>query len=642
MTDLQDYEYRANTKVVALSDLFQEFPEPELLRIQLSGRVRKKPLDVGSFAYFIRNRNECRNDDRGVKVVLDSFVESRRKLVVSFLDICSGQRDASVLMYYRCVGHFIDWLNTQGYRDTFQSEVHAQEAYRDYSAYLNSLVLHGKWKLISASNNQIVISRLLSALYPESSHHIIAGAVRIRRESGSAMANAAHVALYREVCLAIARQCSDFVLNNRQYPCVVSILDYEVVLFPSTVGAVGPFRTSAPIYQAAERRLSTVEEYFLACDNLGRKRPYRSDISVDLQIAQASFDRANENERHWHRNHLAALAARSYVFLFLLITGATPTEFSQFKYADALEVEKSPIKKELSAVKFRAGGKSTLYNIGRGDGLSLLKEYLKIREWILDGYSHERLFFTVPNAIKSIVHKNFPELSVSSAIKHFYRSISGVFLDPAVPILSPRKMRKHKSNTLHYARISPSTVAAALNHSEQVNLSAYSDATPEQQEAELGLFWSSIRHAAHMVRERSRNSVGEDIATAAGHCKAFNQPSSIDGSDGPIQPSCHTQYGCLYCEHYICHSDEEDLRKLLSLQYVINAVRSTAPDVGHAEVLYKELSIRVEFILDALGDRSVEIRKTIEVVRAEVFDCGVLTRFWENRLARYEQLGVVF
>lgn len=47
MTDLQDYEYRANTKVVALSDLFQEFPEPELLRIQLSGRVRKKTAGCG-------------------------------------------------------------------------------------------------------------------------------------------------------------------------------------------------------------------------------------------------------------------------------------------------------------------------------------------------------------------------------------------------------------------------------------------------------------------------------------------------------------------------------------------------------------------------------------------------------------------
>lgn len=48
---------------------------------------------------------------------------------------------------------------------------------------------------------------------------------------------------------------------------------------------------------------------------------------------------------------------KAYAGIFLLITGASPTEFEQFTYEEALEVEKSPIKKELSSVKFRAGEK---------------------------------------------------------------------------------------------------------------------------------------------------------------------------------------------------------------------------------------------------------------------------------------------
>lgn len=642
MNSRQQLEHRANTQIITLSEVMQEFSEPERLRLQLSSKVMKKPLDIGSLAYFIRGKNKSIYDSRGTPVVTGSFVESRRELIVRLLESFVGRRDTSVLTFFRCVEYFIDWLNTESYREVFASEAHAQQAYRDYSAHLNNLVFQRKWKRISASNSQVIIAKLIEVLYPESSHHVLAGAVRIKREIGSVLASAAHVELYRDVCLAIAQQCSDFVLSNKPYPCVVSIRDYEVVWFPSSVGAVSPFRNAAPPYHAAERRIATVEEYLAACDRLNRKRPYRSQVANDLTVAQATLDRANEHERHWHRLRVAALAARAYACLFLMITGATPTEFAQFSYVDALEVEKSPIKKELSAVKFRASGKSTLYSIGRDTGLPLLKEYLKLREWILNGVSNERLFFSMPDATHKSKRKSFAELSVTQAIKGFFVSISGVFLDPTVPSLSPRKMRKHKSNGMHSARMSPSTVAASLNHSEMVNLSTYAEATTEQQEAEFGQFWQSMRHAAHVVRERSQRPADDGIATAAGHCDGFNQPAPLPDAGALVEPNCRTQYGCLYCEHYVCHSDEEDLHKILSLQYVINAVRKAAPDAAHAEAFYKELSIRIEFILDALGERSASVKQTVEAVKVRVFEYGELTAFWENRLSRYEKMGVVF
>jgi hypothetical protein len=132
------------------------------------------------------------------------------------------------------------------------------------------------------------------------------------------------------------------------------------------------------------------------------------------------------------------------------------------------------------------------------------------------------------------------------------------------------------------------------------------------------------------------------IATAAGHCDGFNQPAAIAGAEALVKPNCRTQYGCLYCEHYVCHSDEEDLHKLLSLQYVVNAVRTVAPDFAHAETLFKELSIRIEFIIDALSERSGSVKQTAEKVKAKVFEYGELTAFWEARLSRYEKIGVVF
>ena len=644
MNSRQQFEHRANTQIITLSDVTQAFSEPERLRLQLSARVIKKPIDIGSWAYFNRGKNESINDDRGTPVVVESFVESRRELITKVLASFVGLRHTSISTQIRQIEYFIDWLSLNGYREVFAGEADAQRAYRDYTAHLNHQIAHRKLKPITAYAYQEMAAKVIELLYPETGHNILAGAVRITRERGSAAASSAHVDLYRDVCLAIAQQCSDFVLSNKPYPWVVNIRAYEVVVFPSNSGAVGPFKKSPPPYNAAERRIATVEEYCTVCDRMGRKWRNKSEVARNLESARASLQVANEDERHWHRFYMAGLAAKAYACLFLLITGATPTEFSQFSYADGLDVEKSPIKKELSAVKFRAGGKATLYNIGRDMGLPLLKQYLKLREWILNGVAHERLFFSMPEISQSRNRKNvFAELNVSGVIRKLHDVISGAFLDPRVPRLTPRKMRKHKSNGMHSARLSPSTVAASLNHTEAVNLSTYAEATSEQQEAEFGRFWQAMRHAAHVVRERSRVAAGDVIATAAGHCDVFNQPTPVrDLGAVAIEPNCRTQYGCLYCEHYVCHSDKEDLQKLLSLQYVINAVRKVAPDAAHAEELYKELSIRIDFILDALGERSGEVKRLVDSVRTKVFEYGELTVFWEARLSRYEKIGVVF
>lgn len=644
MNSREQFEHRANTQIIKLSEVTHEFAEPERLRLQLSPKEMKKPFDIGSFAYVIRGENENVWDDRGTPVVIESFVESRRELVMRLLESLVGLRDSSVRARLRIIEYFIDWLNAQGYREVFASAPQAQEAYQNYTAHLNHQIAHQAWKPRSALNYQRNASIVIELLYPEESHYILAGAVRIIAEKGSEAASGAHVEVYRDACLAIARQCSTFVLNNQPYPFVVSIRDYEVVGFPSNHGWVGPFKESPSSYNAGERRIATVEEWRAAGEKNGRGRLYKSEAERDLVAAKANLDSANEDERHWHRLQVAGLAAKAYANLLVMITGATPTEFDQFRYADALEVERSPITKQLSAVKFRAGGKATLYNIGRDTGLPLLKEYLKLREWILNGARHEGLFFTMPATGERVgANHEFSCFKTTEMMSRFFRTVSGNFLDPKVKILSPRKMRKHKSLGMHTAGVSSSTVAASLNHSGAVNLSTYSEATPEQQAAEFGQFWRAMHHAAQVVRERSQGLAKVEIATATGHCDGFSQPIFVrDSVAVAIEPNCRSQYGCLYCEHYICHSDEEDLHKIVSLQYVINAVRKAAPDAAHAEALYKELSIRIEFILEALGERSDAVAQLVEAIKAKVFEYGELTTFWENRLSRYEKMGVVF
>jgi hypothetical protein len=55
-----------------------------------------------------------------------------------------------------------------------------------------------------------------------------------------------------------------------------------------------------------------------------------------------------------------------------------------------------------------------------------------------------------------------------------------------------------------------------------------------------------------------------------------------------------------------------------------------------------DLFMRIKFIVDSIGGRSIELSDMVESVRVNVFELGELTPFWESRLQRYEKLGVVF
>ncbi|MDD1141003.1 hypothetical protein M5G22_25870 [Pseudomonas sp. TNT2022 ID233] len=635
--------HRVNTRIITLHQVLQEFAEPELIQVQLSRRLLKKPLDLGSLAYSCRGKNVACQDDRGTPVLISSFIESRRELIVRLLLSFVGLRETSVLLWFKQTEMFIDWLDSQEYREIFGGEIQAQKAYRDYTAYLNHRIKMQEISPVTASGYQRSATRLIELLFPERFHYILLAAVKIVGRRGSAVRSNANVHLYKDVFLSIAQSGSDFVLRNKPYPCVVSVRDYEVVMFPATCGAVSPFRNTVPIYNARERRIATLEEYKDVAQKIGRKNLRESNIVRAIQSAEKKLITANNNDRHWHRVYMAELAAKAYAGLFLLITGATPAEFAQFTYRDALEVERSPLKKELSAVKFRAGGKATLYNIGQKNGLPLLKDYLKLRDWILNGRHAEQLFFSTSAFDAGGEPIGFNDFKVSEIMSKLYRSISGVFIESSVPILSAREMRKNKSVGQHSAGLSLATVAQSLNHTEAMNISTYAEASSEQQDVEFSRFWKSLRLAASMVLERGENVSDNRVSVAAGHCDRFKHPTPIINIKATmLEPNCSTQYGCLYCTYYACHADEEDLHKLMSLQYVINAVRATASDPSHAEILYKELSIRIEFVIEALCGRSESIKCLVEAVKYKVFESGVLTPFWERRLSRYESMGVVF
>lgn len=326
---------------------------------------------------------------------------------------------------------------------------------------------------------------------------------------------------------------------------------------------------------------------------------------------------------------------RAFACLINFVVGANSSELIQFIYDDAVALIKSPLKNELSAIKLRAKGREVNYPIGRGAGMEILREYLKFREWVLHGLETEYLFFQVWN--NNGVHGNPRPLEVEFS-GSFYKVVKGVFIPEDRANIPPRLVRKYKSLILHQLRHSPLLVSAVLNHSEQTNAQRYSGITVSGQSDEYTKYWAAVRKAAERVRD-SADTPG--VSIAVGHCEAMDSPQK-DIPVVAIEPDCKTQYGCLYCVHYLVHSDEADVHKLLSFLYVIEGVRANAPSFQFSEEVFKDLVIRINSIVDAISTRSAESALLVVAVKKKVFDLGILTVFWERRLQRYEKMGIYF
>lgn len=632
------FEFR-ETIVVPHSALVEIDTEPERVRVVVAYGSKSVIFDIGAIAYFKRVSRSEKYDDRGTSVLISSLIPARRKLLFGIFDLVWGyQNGSTVRSMYQKILQIFEWCDSRHYSNVFVEPIATSSIYREYSDYLYDRLQKGSLKPLTAHALQRFFCRLIEVAFPKDHQKISGVAVTIpsQRRLGRG-ASAADVSTYIRSCLALARGLGSKVLSGVPFPWRINFESFEVVIFPGNNSIYTPYvNCSNKVHNVEALRISTVDEYIAKShgDNTAgsRRRLYPA---ADVKSAEENLAKANADLRNEFRLRYAIIAAKAYANLFIAITGCSPAELSQFDFLEAVEIERSAIKKELSAVKFRAAGRRTRYALGVGVGIELLKEYFKLRQWLLNGASCDRLFFAYSE-------RQDPDAEIkpisATLTYELYDHMKGRYFAPEVPHLGSRMFRRNKSLVLHALGFEPRVVADVLNHAMSTNLADYTGGTVEKQNQELGLFWKSVRRASEVVRDRVSPSA---MSIAAGHCESFNNPIRVVDST-ELTPVCINQFGCLFCQNYFCHPDVEDIHKLLSLHYVIQVVRRSGSNFDHAEHLFKKLSIRLQYILSEITARSLKAADLVASTRKQVEEYGILTPFWERRLQRYEMLGVKF
>lgn len=433
-----------------------------------------------------------------------------------------------------------------------------------------------------------------------------------------------------ETYKSLALQLTDYLVNEKSLPFLIKMPNYETFLFPYANHRVTPYcNRPTDAYNHEEGRLSTLEEMLEI-----RKGVKESIVKSDWKRICKRFDVINADPRSKCRRAFAATALQSYQMMFMMLTGSYASEISQLEFDDSMEFSKSAVSKSYRAIKLRAAGRPVQYDLSHA-GVNLFKSYLRLRQWVLNGNDEKYLFFGLKVKEWSVCSVN------ESNIRSFQRKkIIGIFMPSDYKMITSRELRKTKSIFLHeQPDVGTETVATVLNHSTRTNQKHYMEVSVEKQKSEMESFWSAAQEAVNHIKTRTGDS---DQKVAAGHCEAYTSPESAIDSP-PIKPDCKSQYGCLFCIHYVCHAnDDEDVHKLASLLYIVSGVIQGSKSGDKALELFQMLSSRVRKILYHIKMKSSAGKLNVNRQLEKVFKYEELTPYWESRLQRYEELGIIF
>lgn len=644
-----------NPYIVEYSELSADILRPELLAIQLDKHIRTKPIYIGSICYT-RVKDTDASDKFSFnpnQIIWTSFQASRRELVRNIVDrfIVKNHTQVGLKTKTRYIINTIRWLDANGFSEFHQDIAAAKRAYIEYTAYLRHRILSIKdISPTTASSYQRMLAEIIEVQYGIRNRNFITTLTYKLSEDKSPKENdfsEVHVKNFLAVFIPLIRNLAKSLMHE-DFPFAVKYADYEATFFPhETHGIESTFHKSrTSFFDFKNKKLKSKGNIYAYMVKAGWKSPSHSLAARHHKKFKDIIENSNSNKQNClYRSSLAQKVIKGYATILGYITGANPSQIIQFEYSEALELIEDSIKKELSGIKLRAGGKQVRYPIGGKVGLKILNEYLTFRKWHLGERGFKYLFFKdqPKNTINARTIDKEPKVLRLDFSSANFNQLKKKLFPADLQNISFTTARKFKSAVLHQLKTSPSVVASVLNHTPSINAQHYQNPSIEVGEKELGNFWRSIQKGCEAIKvlgNQNKKMLPPSTEISVGHCLNKGQPSAIIKKP-PIPLNCKTQYGCLYCEHYLCHADEVDIWKLLSIRYVLKEVTKFSPDYERASELFDEIRLRITALLDRIRALGEKKEKLVEKLSHKVDELGVLTPFWESRLSRYEQLGLV-
>lgn len=608
-------------------------------------------MDVGQLCFSIIEKG-VRRRGKAYRVATDSFCLSRSALVrqiVSYLADRFDRKDFRPLTdatHARRAVEFSRWCFEGKHANVLVSKENAERALFDYANHLRERIRRGTLNPNTAgpmlSDSKTFCRDFLQE--PDLAR-------RMRPiDKGLRFANATEVpdeiAVSRVLALswALFTSLSDLALDFRPFPHAIRMPEY--LNFAEDI--LWYFPGKKPFMTAKDRLHATVSDQrrkFRPFDFEKGKVFEPAEIvhqypklpkklngiqSLDLttatrsvEIARENIARANSNSVDIYRLEAAMKAHNAFLILFAADTGMNATVIDNCPFTEDFTVNEG--RPNFRTIKFRAA-KEISFELST-KLLPHFKRFIQLRRYLLEDRVCETLFFTFG---LDLSQNRTPG---RMGLKLLYRAYDILErIDPALQSIHTRQWRI--SSIDFFIRNTDTRTAAAIAQNSETTIKLhYASGSETTAAAELTNFFDKIQ--LRITGDMHNSSTGK----LAG-CSEPGVPQAIDDSNND-KPDCRQPTGCLFCAKFIVHSDEIDLRKLLSCKYLINVCLPFSNNYESFQAQFGEIITRIDVIVNQIRNLTAEMQLLTSRVEFEVERDQILDPHFQHRLTQMIALGML-
>lgn len=607
-------------------------------------------IDMGALCYLRRSSEKRLSNGAGRRVELASFDQQRARKIQSFISFLSeeiahsGKRRTTLHAGAASFIRFMDWSDRNQHINVLDCEAAARATFRSFVAHLRERVNQNSFSVNTAARLQNEVLDLLSGFMGVDNLYQGINLLR-KRESATETTmppceNAQAKVL--SLCSALFNGLTELVLEEKPYPFHMLMPKYlewpedRIWIFPTSRWCTPPYLLAERhtlkhphwAYNYADGRLATVSEIAEHCsssNDLYIKAGKKSSATRLLKNAKNIIVSANADPHHIHRRYAAMLALNSFVLLFVAHTGMNMQCVRDLSWSDEFDVEVDG--QGFRTIKYRANNREVNFRI-EVIFLPIFKRFLKLRKYLLDGASYNRLFFS----LGANVSKAPAEIGTYLIHALF---ISLRMFDPHLPKVMPKQWRVSKSNFFLMRKEDPATAALIMQNSENTLLKSYAAGSPTRAMEEMTSYFDQV---ARVVVNKEQ-PIAQGVDGPVGACASFGAPHQV-ADHVLVTPDCKKPEGCFFCDKHRVHADERDTRKLLSCRFCIHQTSHLSATEEHFQRLFGPVLARIQQILDEVC-RMAENKEMVERVTREVEEEGELDPYWESKMELLINLELV-
>ncbi|WP_041650900.1 hypothetical protein [Aliarcobacter butzleri] len=560
-----------------------------------------------------------------------SYQKEREKLIDYLIEeeiikrLQKGDKSSTILNFLRKIFSFINWADKEDI-DFYQNINVSRIAYEKYTMYLREKIRKNELKQRSASSYHFASIKFLRELNLDTEGYISAGIKSIPYifELNNTKKNIEEDISYAfKTYTLFFEQVTDFLLEKKLYPLKVNLLNDTLWITPNSkrfLHLKSDDSSKLITFNNKTGKVRTVEEM----SNLTL-----SPIKTIKRSIKTFCEEINKNNSDFYseqRLKLGALALKAYFLHFRMITGMNDSTAATLFFNEDYEISKSTY--FFRNIKYRARNKLVEFQI-RKEMVNYFKKFIKLRRFILNGNEMDYLFFLDYGEKVRITSFQFKGSFGGDSCQQFIKKI-----DPKIPIITARQDRVNK---MYYIINKHGAVTASkLGQSSLYNIiNNYHGETEESYTSEITNYFNKLNES---LISRKNDKV-ENINS--GQCREFGVPDNKIVINDAIKIDCKSAEGCLFCSKYCNHADEMDIRKLISLLYVINESKYISKNEEYYLFIFSDVINRIEEILKVIKTVLKEKSHIVEDIRVDVFENENLTPYWEQKLNMLVKIGVL-